>query len=320
MVPGPEDPQSCVDCITGADIYRHRNRILAGVDRAAPVIDKYNPYRPLVQAIEGCFGFSLRRGEASKPGCRDLAVEGVLALPVARAPGSAVKVLPALPRSVRSIRRGRPAGRGAGGFCSFSAETKVLMADRTTKNIADIEVGDRVLAQDPETGERGARTVTKLWVHQDQLVDLGIDGEVVATTEDHPFWNHSDQAWQEAEDLDFGDLVLTADGELLAVDGLKPFTERQGTAYNLTVADIHTFFVVVGEDEVLVHNVCGDDRVSEILRGKKGSIRNAPLPKGSPSWDDLLGKTFAEIEAGAKAGLPGYRTIRKLLTDRRFDR
>lgn len=30
--------------------------------------------------------------------------------------------------------------------------------------------------------------------------------------------------------------------------------------------------------------------------------------------------TWAEIEAGAKAGLPGYATIRKLLSDSRFDK
>ena len=72
------------------------------------------------------------------------------------------------------------------------------MADGTTKPISEVEVGDEVLAVDPETGQRGARRVLNLFVHDDTLVDLGIDGDVVTTTEDHPFWNHTDQAFQRA--------------------------------------------------------------------------------------------------------------------------
>ncbi len=141
-----------------------------------------------------------------------------------------------------------------GAACSFSGETEVLMADSTTKPISDVEIGDWVLSEDPETGERGARKVTHLWVHQDTIIDLEIDGHSVATTEDHPFWNHTDSEWQRADDLDAGDLVLTADGATLAVDRMDWVSARTTTAYNLTVDDIHTYFVEVGSDEVLVHN------------------------------------------------------------------
>ena len=61
-------------------------------------------------------------------------------------------------------------------------------------------------------------------------------------------------------------------------------------------------------------------KVRDILKLKKGSIRNAPLEPGSPSWDDILDMTWEEIEAAAKADKPGFRTIKKLLTDGRFDR
>lgn len=139
--------------------------------------------------------------------------------------------------------------------CSFSGVTVVLMADGTTKAMADIEVGDMVLAEDPETGERGARQVTKLWIHRDQIADLELeDGSSVATTEDHPFWNATDAEWQRADALDPGDLLLSADGDLLAVGGMVAASTRTTTAYNLTVDDIHTYFVVVGDEPVLVHN------------------------------------------------------------------
>jgi hypothetical protein len=139
-------------------------------------------------------------------------------------------------------------------LCSFSAETEVVMADGTTKPISEVEVGDWVVAEDPETGERGVREVTRLWVHQDTIVDLEVDGHDVATTEDHPFWNHTDGQWQRADVLDPGDLLLTADGTTLTVGGLDWGSVRTATAYNLSVDDIHTYFVAVGDNEVLVHN------------------------------------------------------------------
>jgi len=61
-------------------------------------------------------------------------------------------------------------------------------------------------------------------------------------------------------------------------------------------------------------------KVRDILKLKKGSIRSAPPEPGSPSWDDILDMTWEEIEAAAKADKPGFRTIKKLLTDGRFDR
>jgi hypothetical protein len=61
-------------------------------------------------------------------------------------------------------------------------------------------------------------------------------------------------------------------------------------------------------------------RVSEILRLKKGSVRQAPLPDGSPSWSEFEGMMWEEIEEGARQNLPGFKTVRKLLSDQRFDR
>ena len=60
--------------------------------------------------------------------------------------------------------------------------------------------------------------------------------------------------------------------------------------------------------------------VEEILKGKRGSIKDAPLPEGAPSWDEILKKTWEEIEKGAREREPGYDVFRKLLTDRRFNK
>lgn len=60
--------------------------------------------------------------------------------------------------------------------------------------------------------------------------------------------------------------------------------------------------------------------VREILKTKRADIRRAPLPKGAPSWDDILDLKWEDIEAGAKARKLGYNIFHKLLTDGRFDR
>ena len=156
----------------------------------------------------------------------------------------------------------------AGAACSFSAATTVVMADGTRKAISEIEVGDYVLAEDPETGERGPRRTTHVWEHEDTVVDLEIDGDLVTTTEDHPFWNATDSEWQEASGLETGDLVRTSDGELVEVGDLRLRTARRTRAFNLTVDGVHTYFVGVGDDDVLVHNTCNVTRT--------GVTRNNP--------------------------------------------
>jgi hypothetical protein len=140
------------------------------------------------------------------------------------------------------------------GRCSFSPSTTVVLADGTTRPIADVRVGDRVLAADPVTGDRGVRTVTRVWRHEDILVDLETSDGVVSTTEDHPFWNATDRQWQPAIALDPGDRLLTATGTMLTVGGLDLTTADAGVAYNLTVADLHTYYVGIGAHTALVHN------------------------------------------------------------------
>jgi Pretoxin HINT domain len=139
--------------------------------------------------------------------------------------------------------------------CSFGGETRGLMGDGTTKPISEIEVGDMVIAQDPETGEVSARRVSDRWKHDDDLARLEIDGDVVRTTEDHPFWNDTEQEWQRADQLDAGDMVLTADGRRVKVDVLVG-SDGRGSAYNLTVEGLHTYHVLFGSHAVLVHYTC----------------------------------------------------------------
>jgi hypothetical protein len=60
--------------------------------------------------------------------------------------------------------------------------------------------------------------------------------------------------------------------------------------------------------------------VAEILTEKKASIKDAALEPGSPSWDDIMHLTCEEIQAGARQRKTGYKTIKKLLGKRRYDK
>ena len=69
------------------------------------------------------------------------------------------------------------------------------LANGTTRAIADVKVGDQVLATDPETGEAGEREVLATLPHTDQLLTLKTSAGEIVTTEDHRYWNETDSEW-----------------------------------------------------------------------------------------------------------------------------
>nr|MDT0664951.1 hypothetical protein [Micromonospora sp. DSM 115978] len=78
---------------------------------------------------------------------------------------------------------------------SFDGATLVLMAGGGSKPISEVEVGDLVLATDPETGRTEAREVTDLIVGEGVksmvavTVDVpGTEDGVLVATAAHPFW------------------------------------------------------------------------------------------------------------------------------------
>jgi hypothetical protein len=73
------------------------------------------------------------------------------------------------------------------------------------------------------------------------------------------------------------------------------------------------------EAKRIAHRYSGQ-KVADILKQKKGSIKQAQLPKGSPSWDKFGQMTWEQIEEGARVNKPGFKVVRRLLTDKRFDR
>ncbi|WP_433305960.1 LamG-like jellyroll fold domain-containing protein [Actinoplanes sp. CA-030573] len=158
-----------------------------------------------------------------------------------------------LERLKKVISYGKDAAKG---WCSFSPDTQVLMADGSRKAIGRIGVGDRVLAGDPVSGTRSGEAVGEVWVHRDTMVVLDVAGAALTTTADHPFWDVTQARFVPAGELAAGDEVLTSDGRTARVGGLRWQTAHEGDAYNLTVGEVHTYYVFAGDTAVLVHNAC----------------------------------------------------------------
>ncbi|MFQ6148042.1 polymorphic toxin-type HINT domain-containing protein, partial [Streptomyces seoulensis] len=139
---------------------------------------------------------------------------------------------------------------------SFPGTTRVLMADGSHRPVSQVGVGDLVKSMDPTTGRLQNHRVTDTFEHDTQrLVDITIAGAgKLASTAGHRFYV-VDRGWTLASDLHVGDHLRTPDGSVRPVTALH---DRSGlsprTVYDLTVSDLHTFFVFAGADPILVHN------------------------------------------------------------------
>ena len=169
------------------------------------------------------------------------------------------------------------APKGGPIYC-FPAGTEVLMADGSTKPIEEVEEGDLVLADDPEdsaspTGYKVAGTLDSATYRLIEIgVSLGGGNTTLKATGEHPFWT-SNRGWQNAEDLEVGDSLVTSQGkERLVVSVETHYLEKTAT-YNLSVAGVKTFYVLVGGEAVLVHNTEIPIRPEDITTGPHGPDR-----------------------------------------------
>ncbi|MFV2018370.1 polymorphic toxin-type HINT domain-containing protein [Micromonospora sp. LOL_023] len=178
----------------------------------------------------------------------------------------------------------------AGASCpipnSFVPGTRVVMAGGGSKPIEDLEVGEEVLATDPETGETAAKRVEAVITGDGdkELVDVSVatgggDRSVITATDGHPFWVPELSEWVDAADLEVGQWLQTSAGTWVQITALERRTEAT-RVHNLTVADIHTYYVVAGDTPVLVHNCgIGDRSLDELhdlalMRNSKPGARN----------------------------------------------
>ncbi|MFJ6053380.1 polymorphic toxin-type HINT domain-containing protein [Streptomyces sp. NPDC092307] len=111
----------------------------------------------------------------------------------------------------------------------------------------------------------------------------------LTATDHHPFWAETRKQWTDAADLDTGDTLLTPDGTNVEIERVTRWKDLQ-PAYNLTVSDLHTYYVLAGTTPVLVHNAsCGfiPGAIPDAAAINRGSLvfsartRTASRPTGS---------------------------------------
>jgi hypothetical protein len=115
--------------------------------------------------------------------------------------------------------------------------------------IDTIQVGDRVLSQDPTTGAASYQPV--LEVHHNppyETLRIGFGDETVTVTPLHYLWR-AGIGWTMARNLTVGDQVRTLGGtarvESITATGVMP-------VFNLVVAENSDYFV--GNREILAHD------------------------------------------------------------------
>lgn len=116
--------------------------------------------------------------------------------------------------------------------------------------IEQVQVGDLVLAQDPESGELAYQPVLRTTVRPEgPLVRVSLTNrEVFETSGGHLFWV-AGSGWTKARDLASG-CELHGVAGVLRVSLVEPGPAAE--TYNLIVADWHSYFV--GEDQLLCHD------------------------------------------------------------------
>ncbi|GAA1722870.1 hypothetical protein GCM10009765_83560 [Fodinicola feengrottensis] len=167
-------------------------------------------------------------------------------------------------------RGGRGGSAEAAPPChSFVGTTLVLMADGSHKPISKVAVGDKIAdavpGGDGKTQAHAVGTVIVTKTDYD-FVNLTIGSldrsghrasvGTVTTTAHHPFYDITQSAFVEAGALHAGDRLQQPDGRTAVVLAARLYRDTHTTTYDLTIPDLHTYYVLAGPAAVLVHN-CG---------------------------------------------------------------
>ena len=144
----------------------------------------------------------------------------------------------------------------------FPAGTPVLSQSGLTP-IETIRIGDRVLAQNPQTGELVYCTVQNTTLRPSTpTVELSVGAQTIRATRGHPFWV-AGRGWTVAKHLKAGDQLhgLTGAATIDVIEEARPIE-----VYNLVVSDQHNYFV--GDQQLfLVHDNSPLQETSALVPG-----------------------------------------------------
>ncbi|MFD7982416.1 DddA-like double-stranded DNA deaminase toxin [Kitasatospora indigofera] len=210
---------------------------------------------------------------------------------------------------------------------SFPAETRVLMADGTSKAISEVHDGDVVMATDPQTGATRTERVTATITTPDDkdFTDLvltdnasprgpptagtgtGTGTGTIKSTYHHPYWSATRGQWVDAGELRAGEKLRRPDGSTLTVESVRNYADAV-TTHNLTVNQLHTYYVLAGATPVLVHNCNPLDGIADELAGSKITtgqvVDDAGNKVGAPVSSGENGSFVQVRDALRESGVP----------------
>jgi hypothetical protein len=133
------------------------------------------------------------------------------------------------------------------GSCLVAGTT--VYTDVGPRPVEQIRLGDRVLAQNVDTGELSYRAVLEPTVRPAApTVVLRFGDKQIQATGGHPFWA-SGRGWTKAREFEPG-MRMASVGGTVEITGIEPAGDAP--AYNLVVDEFHTYFV--GDTLVLSHD------------------------------------------------------------------
>ena len=191
----------------------------------------------------------------------------------------------------------------------FTEDTLVLTEDGLVE-IDEIEVGDFVWSEDPETGDITLKEVEATFINKtDTLVFINVDGETIKTTEGHLFYVEG-IGWIPASMLQEGDSLSLEDGRKVPVQSIKIVDYNYYIfVYNFEVEDFHTYYV--SDISVLTHNKCNDDN-KKISDEKILSLNNKKM-KTNDALDlasNFLENGYSEQSKSRFVSKDGRRVVR----------
>ena len=186
---------------------------------------------------------------------------------------------------------------------SFTPDTQVVLADGSTRALKDLRVGDLVTTTDPQTGTTRPEPITALHQNNDtDLTDVTLttttttdprntaNGDhnaqntttsVLHTTQHHPLWDETTSTWVHATNLTPGHKLHTTGtgagaGTTVTVTAVTNHPGNQDMR-DLTINEVHTYYVIASDTPILVHNCGGDiladnDLMVRAMNGHQGAM------------------------------------------------
>ena len=200
--------------------------------------------------------------------------------------------------------------------CSFHGSTLVKTADGY-KAIAHIQTGKHVFAKDEASGKTGYKPVTAQYgnPYQETVYIEVSDGignsQTLISNHIHPFYSQG--KWIQAGRLKKGDTLLSESGAKQTVQNIT-LKQQPLKAYNLTVADWHTYFVKGDKAEtegVWVHNDCpSKPKPTNHAQQRKEEAKNdSHRSVGDSNRVVREGKQYLDADTGNHVYVKGDKVI-----------